>query len=180
MNRKEFLEIMAGIESLYENFNVMNNDFALEVWYDLLKDIPTQVMGIVIKKHLATSPFAPKICDIRQLVTEVTTEPSKDPAEAWGEVTKAIQRYGSYNEATALESMSETTRKVVIAMNYRELCLSENQMADRAHFIKLYEQHSNRQKRDKALPLGLQSEIKQLTTELADKMALLPGGKEHE
>lgn len=177
MNRQEFIKIIAGMEAIYKDFNVTNNDFALEMWFEMTQDIPARVMETAIKKHLATSPFAPKIADIRQLVAEVTTEPAKDPAEAWGEVTRAIQRHGSYNEAAALESMSETTRTVVTAMNYRELCLSENQMADRAHFIKLYEQHSNRQKRDKALPLGLKSEIMQLTTELADKMALLPGGE---
>jgi hypothetical protein len=40
------------------------------------------------------------------------------------------------------------THKVVEAIGFRTLCLSENEMADRAHFLKVYETLAKRDRED--------------------------------
>lgn len=47
-------------------------------------------------------------------------------------------------------------------MGWRELCISEDAMADRAHFLKIYDQLAEREEREAAVPLPVMEKIRQI------------------
>jgi hypothetical protein len=55
--------------------------------------------------------------------------------------------------------MREPVRLAVKRMGWRELCMSENNMADRAHFLRIYETMEKRTKEDNLLPVALKNAI---------------------
>ena len=59
-----------------------------------------------------------------------------EPLEAWGIVLKEIQRVGFYRSPTFTDPV---IAKAVDCIGWQTLCSSDNQVADRAHFGKVYE-----------------------------------------
>ena len=43
-----------------------------------------------------------------------------------------------------MKSLSPNIAKLIKSMGYRDLCMSENTMADRAHFIKIFNAQKSR------------------------------------
>jgi hypothetical protein len=79
----------------------------------------------------------------------------------------AVRWFGIYRADEALESLDETTRKVVEAIGWNEICLTENIDTVRAHFIKLYDQYRERKLEEKLMDKKA----------LADKITKLLNGK---
>lgn len=137
----------------------------IALWENMLSDVDYRTAELAIQKHMSESPFPPTVADIRKQVADITVPQQISGMEAWGEVTNAIRRFGSYREEEAKESMSPVTRKVVDYIGYRYLCMSEDEMADRAHFIKAFDTIAQREHRDAMLPLAGKKLMEQLQAE---------------
>ncbi len=169
MNKVEFAKLVGVLELAYKNFKLSDNKEAMKLWYSMLEGIPFELASYGVRKVIAESDYDPKISTILKACTESCK--SLTVTEAWEEVTKAIRYSGYYQETAAMESMSETTRKVVGALGWQELCTSENIMAERAHFIKMYEIYDQRKKKDALLPQVDRErleQLKQLTEGIGD------------
>jgi Loader and inhibitor of phage G40P. len=127
-------------------------EMLMTLWTKMLADVDFEVGQAAIEKHLVESVYPPTIADIRARIADITVIREKTGIEAWGEVKNAIRRYGTYREEDAMKSMGGVTQKVVEAIGFRTLCLSENEMADRAHFLKVYDVMANRERQDALLP----------------------------
>lgn len=152
MQRVEIIKLV-GICSLnYRNWPETGKEEALiNLWESMLDDVDYEVGRVVIKKFISESVFPPTIADIRARIADVTVARGKTGIEAWGDVKLAIRRFGSYNEEKAMEFLKGPTRKVVESIGFRTLCLSENEMADRAHFLKVYDTVEKREREDALL-----------------------------
>ena len=82
--------------------------------------------------------------------------------EAWQEVVGVISRYGYYAEREALESLSLMVRKATKAMGFRQLCMSENQIADRARFFQTYNSMVEREKNVAVIPMAVRKRIAEI------------------
>ena len=82
-----------------------------------------------------------------------------DLTAAWGYVARAIRDYGYNNPDKALASMPEDVRFVVKQLGWTDLCLSENAMADRAHFLKIYANHCANKARMSTLPQAVRAAL---------------------
>lgn len=161
MNREEFKKIVAALKSVYPKFGIETKE-QFDFWYELLKDIPYKTMQLTVKKYSLEEKWPPTIADLRKSYTQTTKLQILDSNQAWGEVKIAIRNFGSLREVEALESMSPITATVVKNMSFKELCLSENQMADRAHFMKMYDSYSEREQKQSQLPPGVKKELDEL------------------
>jgi hypothetical protein len=99
-----------------------------------------------------------------------------DWSEGWEQVIKAIRRYGYYDPKGALESLDPLTRECVKRLGFRELCLSENPVADRANFRTCYETLQKREQTKQQLALPLQSVIEKLRIANNDMLQIGAGG----
>ena len=159
MNKKEFAIFASALRTYYPKENILPNEQALQLWFNQLNDIPYDVAEVTLNKWVATNKWSPSIADIREQATDITQGAGKDWGDAWQDVLRAIRLYGPYEELKALESLDETTRKVVKRLGFRNLCFSEDIQVDRANFRMIYEQQLQRDRQDAQLPPRLKAII---------------------
>ena len=75
---------------------------------------------------------------------------------------RSMRLYGAPREKEALDSMSPLTRKIVQRLGYQTLCMSDNEMADRANFRMIYEQESKRETETAMLPESVRAKLLQI------------------
>jgi len=155
MTTTEWALLVKALKSAYPSQNFLPDEWSVKVWYSLLKDVPYEALNIAIQRHISTNKYPPTIAELRSL----TSEREKDWSEAWEEVKKAIRRYGSYNEAKALESMSPLTREIVQRFGFKEICLSDNEDVYRANFRMAYEQAAKKKEETAQLPETIKARL---------------------
>ena len=174
MDKKQFGILASAIKTYYPKEQILPNQQAMELWYRELQDIPYELAEAALRKWVVNNKWSPTIADIRELSTDIGVGSIPDWGEAWESVLTAIRRYGTYNQQAAMESMDSLTQQVVRRMGFREICMSENIVADRANFRNIYEQLANRQRTDMQMPPQLRSTIQQL---LGTGQVMLEGGR---
>ena len=162
MTKKEFAMLAMILQEVYAKENFLQTNVSKDLWFEMLQDIPFPVAQASIKKWILTNKWSPTIAEIREIAGSLMLGDSPDWGEAWKEVQLAIRRYGSYRIGEAIESLSPLTRETVERIGFRNLCMSENETADRANFRMIYEQLAKRKQTDALMPVNL----KQLISEI--------------
>jgi len=162
VTKQETTIILGILKTAYPRFYIDLSEEAVKetilLWNEMLSDYTLQVVKIAIKKLIAEMIYPPTVAEVRASLVEITTKPVLDVSEAWGQIKKAIAKYGYYQEKKALESMNDEVREIAIRFGFKNLCMSENQMADRAHFIKLYDRYVLEKKRQKQIPWAIKKQ----------------------
>lgn len=162
MDKKEFGLFASAIRTYYPKENILPNQQAMELWYRELQDIPYAVAEAGLRQWVSTNKWSPSIAEIREITSQVQHGSIPDWGEGWEQVLLAIRRYGTYRIPDAMESFDPITRRCVERLGFRNICLSENINHDRANFRMIYEQLSEREKKEKQLALPLQQLIQGL------------------
>lgn len=155
MEREEFKILCKGMKAVYTQPTFLPDADAFNIWFQMLQDIPYNVASAAIQKYMLTNKFPPTIADIREQAATVVNGEVPLWSDGWDQVLKAIRKYGSYNQAAALESLDPITRQCVERLGYMELCRSENVMADRANFRMIFQQIAERKAEQAKLPMTL-------------------------
>jgi hypothetical protein len=120
----------------------------MTVYRRMLGDLDYACSNAAVERLLATSRFMPTVAEIRDVAQSLTVGEQIPGGEAWGHVVKAIAAQGAYRvPGTDFVFRDPVTVQVVGALGWTNLCLSENQPADRARFIELYDKLSARDRR---------------------------------
>jgi len=163
MTQKETSVLLGMLRVAYPRFyaEISPEDIKISVgtWTMMLSDTTLEVATVALQRLIATSKFPPTIAEMRESIAAVQCPSLPDAGDAWGEVNDAIRNYGYYRQAEALASMREPVRLAVQRMGWRDLCMSENGMADRAHFLRIYESMEKRTKEQNLLPAQLKETI---------------------
>jgi hypothetical protein len=159
MTKDEFKILAKGLKAVYTYPSFLPDADSLEIWFQLLKDLPYEVCNVAIQKYMMTETKIPTPADIRNLCSSVMAGDKPLWSDGWDEVMRAMRRYGSYNELEALESMSDITKQCVRRLGYQNLCRSEEIGVDRANFRMIFEQIANREHEKQKLPSGMQQLI---------------------
>ncbi len=179
-NKIDIARVVAELAAAYPNWNA--SEYTAEVYYQDLKDIPADELMIAARhcRSEAGRKFAPSVGELRGAVMELRRASMNIPGayDAWQEVMKGMVERIGYD---APEWSSPLVAKAVKSLGWRNLCMSENQTADRARFIQAYEQLVERAEREQMLIpevrgyledhgaklLDAPSQLKQLTERLA-------------
>lgn len=147
---EDIAKMVAFLVAAYPNWKM--TEFTTEVYFQDLKDIPADELLIGAQHCRSESgrKFAPSTGEIRGAVAELRGLSSNVPSsfQAWQEVLKQFSDTGYYGTPQWSHPLVE---QAVRAMGWRELCMSENQIADRARFIQCYEQLQERVTREEML-----------------------------
>lgn len=168
MDKKEFAAFAMAVRTYYPRENILPNQQAMELWYRELKDIPAPVAEAALRKWVAINKWSPSIAEIREMTVNITEGEELTWGEGWERAVKAIRMYGIYSPREALDSLDPLTRRCVENLGYRELCISENPMADRANFRMVFETLAKREKTEKQMALPLREIIDTLRLEGPD------------
>ncbi|MFR1698771.1 MAG: replicative helicase loader/inhibitor [Anaerovoracaceae bacterium] len=163
MTKQEFMKIANAMRTYFPRFEILPNKEALELWYMELKDIEYEIAVTALRRYVATNKFPPSIAEIREQTAAVMDRSLEDDwGISWSQVTRAIQNYGMWSTDKALESMDEITRECVARLGWKELCMSESPMADRANFRMIYEQIKTKKREVAAMPLEVKENIQRI------------------
>jgi hypothetical protein len=124
----------------------------VRVYLSLLLDIPDEYLQGSVLTHIARSPFFPTVSDLRTISLE-QMDSAKDTLtgmDAWCEVEDQIRKVGYAGTPTFQNQLVE---RLVHSMGWQNLCQSENHIADRAHFLRAYEQACQQVKKSE-FPIG--------------------------
>lgn len=137
-----------------------------QMWAECFNDIPFNVVLYAVQAHLLKSQFAPSIAEIRLRCMEMTkAEKPKTAQEAWEDVTKAIKRFGYYQQDKAFDTLEERTKRAVRVIGWQNICHSENVGIERANFIKFYDSYSADTQDKYIFPKALTDKISQIMLE---------------
>ncbi len=160
MNFKEFGKLADAIKTYFPRDNMLPTDTAMELWYDMLKDMDYQSAYIGLKNHVATSKFAPTIADIRN--GAVISQPQElNEMEAWSLVSKAIRNSG-YNSVDEFAKLPPIVQKSVgLPSQLRTWALDENYNEEvvSSNFIKCYRNELARQRELQKIPQNVRNLI---------------------
>ncbi len=120
----------------------------LQAWLDVVGDLEMPLVRAALAR-LAADQFPPPPGRIRQEAVRLASPAVPDVDQAWAEVVDGIRRHG---RAERPEFSHPLIAAAVDGMGgWLALCQSENPVADRAHFLKLYGVATIRQERDAAV-----------------------------
>lgn len=163
--------VLRQLFSAYANAQVTVETIAV---YDrLLSDIPAADLQTVIDQCIADCKFLPTVAEIRERWHMlIRTIGIASAAEAWGEVQAEIRRVGYVGTPYFANSI---TAQVVKQLGWRDLCASENVVADRAHFMRMYDQMVERSEQaQKLLPQAKEMAQERIAMGLQPISAFLP------
>lgn len=179
MTRDETVMVLTILKTSYPRFyqglTKKEAENTINLWYMMFAEDDVEAVKTALYKQIATNPFPPTIAEMRETLSSISEERSIDAAEAWEEITRAFRHYGYTREKEALESMNPMTVKAVNYMGgWQILCRSEDTMADRAHFLKIYPTVEKRRKEESCLPRALKEKIGLMQEESRRKQLALP------
>ena len=162
LDKKEFGLLASALRTYYPRETLLPNQQAMELWFRELHDIPFPVAEAALRKWVNTNKWSPSIAEIREMAANVQNGDIPDWGEGWEEVQRAIRKYGMYNVREAMDSFTPLTRKTVERLGFRNICVSENPMSERANFRQCYEILAKREQMDQQVALPLRKAIQQI------------------
>lgn len=146
-----------------------------EVYMLATRDLDFDTTKAAVLDLMTSSKWMPAISEIRAAALLLSTD-TPTAGEAWAEVTGNFGSGGVYGRVP--EWTDEIIGRAVEAMGgFKVLCFSENAMADRAHFLKVYDTLAQRRQYDRLrLPEArrLALEAERATTELRGSHKRIP------
>jgi len=153
MTRDEFAGCLRLIKAYWPHAGRDWTPEHLQAWESLLLDLELPVVLAAIQALAADGrEWPPPPGLIRQRVVALTN-PIPDGDQAWAEVQQQIRRVGSLRRYGEEPTWSHPLiGRIADTLGWDQLCMSENQMADRAHFLRMWTEAVNRTGTADALP----------------------------
>lgn len=177
ITKEEFKVLIKAMKAVYAQPTFIPDDDAAKVWYNLLMDIPYNVLQSAIQKHIMISPYPPTIADIRTAASSFRAKAYDEQLtemEAWSMVSRAIGRSGYYSEEEFAKLPHLVQKAVGNAGNLKEWALTPTDAVNsviQSHFVRNYRAAVQRAKDDAKLsPVLLQriEEYQRLGSEKAN------------
>ena len=97
MTKSEVVKVFMAIAKLFPRDNAFKNadKDMVEMWHEMLEDIPFDNAIAAIKATVSTSPFPPSIAEIRDYATRLNGPRRMTAEEAWGHACDVMRNYGT-------------------------------------------------------------------------------------
>lgn len=143
MTLNESKKIMAILTAAYPQVSI--SEATIGVYITFLSDLSFEMGQAVALQLISYNKWFPSIAELRQAIVKMLPDEIPSTEEAWLEVINEIRGIGSYGSPHFSNNLIS---KAVNAIGWRELCLSDNPVADRAHFFRIYESYRVREIED--------------------------------
>ena len=129
MKRDETIKILMVIQAAYPNYKPQDKTVAVNVWTEMLSDIPYEKISAAVKSYIQTdtSGFAPSVGDVREKVQLIFFgEDDLNETTAWSLVLKAIRRSAYYSDEEFAKLPATVQRAVASPKQLREWATLED------------------------------------------------------
>jgi len=142
--------VLTVLSAAYPNFAVRPE--TVQVYARLLGDLDGGVLERAALICISRYRFFPTVSELREVALSVSAPPPRSGVEAWGDVLREVRRVG-YNGEPQFDDPAIAA--VIEGFGWRNLCLDEEPMVLRAHFLRAYEQCSRRIEEQRRLPQAI-------------------------
>lgn len=147
MTKLEVAKLVGVLMAAYPSSKA--NPQTSEVYESMLADLDYAKANVAVRRLLGSAKWMPTIAEIREAVLHADRGPIRAGGDAWGDVLEAVHRTGSYRTPTFADPL---VASAVVSLGWSEICGSENQVADRARFIELYDRLTTTSRRELQMP----------------------------
>lgn len=142
LSREEFIALAKGMKAVYTQPTFLPDMSAVEVWYQLLNDIPYPLLNSAIQAYMKIneSSFPPSPASLRKYATRGTEAGDESKAlEEWGCVRKAL-RNSIYGYEEEFEKLPETAKRTIgspsILKDWAQLEVEEVDTVIQSNFLR--------------------------------------------
>lgn len=147
MTRDETKTVLAMLATVYpKNLLPEVTDLTVNVWYQLMQDLPFAAIKAAVASWLATNRYPPTISDLREIVVRQEVADTITPDEAWTRLTVALRKYGHTQPDLAAKYLGDLWQLIKGDWPYYCGMLESEMPNEKARFLRMY---SAKQKRDK-------------------------------
>lgn len=116
-------------------------DATVMMYAAALSDLPYAAAAEAVSAWILSEPEWPSIADLRRTIFQAMGNAVPDVDQAWGEIKSEVSRVGSRGEPRwSHPAIAEAVRY----FGWTTLCQSDNEVASRAHFFKIYQSTAKR------------------------------------
>lgn len=129
MTRDETIKILMVIQAAYPNYKPQDKTVAVNVWSEMLADIPYEQVSMAVKAYIQSDKngFAPSIGEVREKVKSIFAEEDElNETAAWSLVLKAIRRSTYYSDEEFAKLPPVIQRAVASPRQLREWATLED------------------------------------------------------
>ncbi len=137
--RTEVIRVLAVLSAAYPKEAAAYGEKTVtgELYIRLLRDIPGEWLEAGALQHISTSTWFPLVAELRKaaFALQEAASPLPDAYAAWAEVQNLIPGVTHLGTPTFSHPLIQAT---VDVFGWQRLCLSEDVISDRSHFIRAY------------------------------------------
>lgn len=171
MNRTDAAKLVSVVCAAYPNFDKFNNPdevrATVNLWAMMFEGDDGALVGLAVKKHIATSKWPPSVAEIRENMLEMTAPELIPPDRAWEEVAVLFNEVSLYAEREEYASkLPPLVCRAVDAIGWqhlrsmhRDAYVGEKAGMDRLAFIQQYTPMYEREKHRAMTPGGINIQI---------------------
>jgi len=156
-----------GIGALLQAFP--DRDINSKIYWTFLQDLSNEGFSSAISKIVTSEKDIYPGTNMIALIRDKALNTNKiTGGEAWAEVLRQISSIGSWGQP---KFKDELISKAVAGVGWKDMCMSENIMVERAHFLKIYDSLEKRDKEEKTMIGSDSKQIKGLIGDLSEKLS---------
>lgn len=151
MTYQEFARVAVTLKAVYSSPNFLPDKEAVQVWYELLKDLPYSVASEAVRRYVMTEKFPPTPAGIRERVADMVEDHDMSELEAWDRAYRAIKR-GIYHSEEEFEALPPAVQEAVGSpkslRDWAKMSSESIESTVQANFYRAYRTVLKRRKRD--------------------------------
>lgn len=167
----DFCVVMKILKTAYPSNNFLPDEYATNLWYKALQDIPYPTLNRAATNYIMTNRFPPTIADIRELAykCDPTSNGMTIPSAAWNQFIRALRRSYAPDSEQVWEQLPETTKLVVGGYStfrqWGNMSIESLESVQRPMFIKRFEEYQRREMQNNSLPEAVRMKLPTLPAE---------------
>ena len=156
---EDFRVVMKGLITAYPQHNFVKDEYALNLWYTSLQDIPFPTLKAACTNYIMTNKFPPTIADIRSLSYRLSSAPQMLGSAAWNQLIRALRQSYSPDSETVWNQLPEITKQIVGGYStfraWGNTSLETLEGVQRPMFIKRFEEYQRREMTEAVVPVSI-------------------------
>ena len=156
---EDFKVVMKGLVTAYPQQNFLKDEYAWNLWYTALQDIPYPSLNKAATNYIMTHRFAPTIADIRELAYRLSNKAPMMAPNAWNQLIRALRQAYAPDSETVWEQLPDITKRIVGGYStfrqWGNTSLETLESVQRPMFIKRFEEYQRREMTDAITPASV-------------------------
>lgn len=191
MTRAEAAKLVLLVVTSYPNYDKFKDDQAIidttDLWAMMFESDNGAVVGMALKKHIATSKWPPSVAELRELMLEIQHPELVAPDKAWLAVSDLLYTEGQHNHGDLYKQLPPLVARAVESIGWgnlwemhRSYCVGGKPGMDRVAFMQQYTPMYEREKQRAMTPAMLTEQIDKAAASIPDNSMRLLEARETE